>query len=131
MPYSAVCQYDYDQVKLAIRVRARKYLEKMAEEQGMVSSSGDLIHQMWDILESQTSSALNWVRKCYPASSSRQDFRVHERDYGPFTSSESASPLELDLEREVELRVVPPEHAWKLLRTKLVMVQQFPLDLEP
>jgi len=140
MTHSAACEYvsyrlsalpSPEAARPAIWVAIRKQLEKRTEEDVMISSSGDLIRQMWNTLESHTGSALDLVRKCYTASSPRPDVRVHESDYGPFTTTESATSFETCFEQEVEIRLVPPEHAWKTLRTKLVMLQQFPLDLEP
>lgn len=132
MTHFAACQSYDDQIQAAIRTQAIRCLEKMAEEEGMISSSGDLIRQMWSIWESQTSSALGWVRRCCPARSLRPDVHILENDYGLISASESftgVGPCSENL--DIEISIGPPEHEWKPLKTKLVLFQQSSLDIEP
>lgn len=99
--------------------------EKLTEEQGMISSSSDILLQIWSTLESQTNSAVDWFKKCSPSS----DLSILQSDYEPLEASETIIPIEQYSELESEVDVGPPEEAWKPLRVKLVMVQQSPLDL--
>ncbi|MFH1115979.1 MAG: hypothetical protein V1792_18865 [Pseudomonadota bacterium] len=117
--------YDKKQVQLAAIRKAMRCQEEEMEEQGMVSSSGDFFSRMWSIVESQTSSALDWVGKCSPSSGPH----VFQRYYEPLSVSETTIPIEQYLESEAEVPIGPPEKAWKPLRVELVMVEQSPFDL--
>jgi hypothetical protein len=142
MTHFAACQNDSGQIHFAIRAQAIKCLKKTTEEEGMFSSSGDVVQQMWNVLESQTSSAMDWIRKCYPVSPSRLNV-PYEKDYGPIAVSETGTSLESYFEREEEvihsafleqeevIRSAFPEKKWKPIKTKIIMVKKFQLNLEP
>lgn len=120
------------QTRLAIQTQANRCLKNLMEEQEMVSSSADLILRAWKILESQTSSAFDWFRKCSAAASPQSEFRMRREGYGGITGSDVEPSIEGYYELEEEL--VPlqlPEREWKPIRTKLVMVKKFQLNLEP
>jgi hypothetical protein len=125
----AASQYDRQFQSAIVFRQAIQYEEKAREEQGMISSSGDLIRYMWSILQSETSSALDWFRKCTPMPLSSFDLSVLEDDYEPYTAEE---PLILSvqyLEPEEDSLVGPPEHAWKTLEVEFIPVELSPLDL--
>lgn len=126
-----VCAWDESPepfVAAAVQDAARRYLEFTTEEPGMSSPSGDTFRIMWTTLTSGTSSVLRLWRKDAPIR--RGPVSVSEVVCGIFPE-EADTALQEYFERQAEVRFVPPEESWKPMRANIIVVDEFPLNLEP
>jgi hypothetical protein len=109
----------------------KRYRRQRTEQVGLVSSSGDLVRIMWNVLESSTSTALTWGADHFPTGLREPAYCIVEPLNGLTQEEDSLEQLHKYLETSNEDRFVPSEQSWIPIQARVIEVEEFQLNLEP